>query len=235
MGHVPWCLWRTFPSLPGSSFPPPAAAVPARAVHAAQLLPRHSVQVTPVPQTSPLWSLGPGRKAKPLWGMDARTRAGGMVWWQGKASTECTDSVCRNRSVFGKDRQGEEWLWWTVRAELSSTGSVRRWKKCSFLTWCDRKLQKLHVCFVFRPADRVMIKALQGLLTHPGWPVRTGVHCHRGGTEPGWRWFLAFFEQHPVLFYHAGHLGSHLEKPPIFLMFPAMENPAEPSVNCTEG
>lgn len=42
------------------------------------------------------------------------------------------------------------------------------------------------------------------------------------------------FEQHPVLFYHAGHLGSHLEKP-IFFKFAAMENPAQPSVNCTEG
>lgn len=46
---------------------------------------------------------------------------------------------------------------------------------------------------------------------------------------------FSFFEQHPVLFCHTGHLGSHLEKPSIFLKFPAMENPAQPSVNGTEG
>lgn len=47
---------------------------------------------------------------------------------------------------------------------------------------------------------------------------------------------FSFSEQHPVLFYHAGYLGSHLEiTPSYFLTFPGMENPVQLSINCTEG
>lgn len=46
---------------------------------------------------------------------------------------------------------------------------------------------------------------------------------------------FSFFEQHPVLFCHAGHLGSNLEKPSIFFKFPAMENSAQLPLDCTEG
>lgn len=180
-------------------------------------------QVTPVPQTSPLWSLGLGRKDKPLWEMSARNWAGGMVWWQGKASTERADSVFRNRSVFGKDRQGEEWLWWTERAELSSIGHVRRWKKCSFPT-----------CVVTENSRNYMYVLSFGQLkgydkSFPRAPNPPRLTCEDRSSlslRRDWTWvkvIFSFFEQYPVLFYHAGHLGSHLEKPPILLMFPAME------------
>lgn len=139
MGHIPWYLWRTLPSHTDGQLWAAPFHLLLQPVLFMQLScspgsPQCTKQVTPVSQTSPLWSLGLGRKDKPLWGMNARRRAGGMAWWQGKSSMECADSVFRNRDMFGKDGQGEEWLWWTARAELSSIGHARRWKKCSFPT-----------------------------------------------------------------------------------------------------
>lgn len=87
-------------ALPVSSFPPLSAAA-ASAVHEFTCCPgsaQCSKQVTPVPQTSFLWSLGLGGKDKPLWGMNARKRAGG----DGVVARESKHRVRRTDTCLGR-------------------------------------------------------------------------------------------------------------------------------------
>lgn len=136
LGHVLWYLWRTLPShtdgiTPCEQLPSPCCSALccscSSAAPQAVLSAPSSSPYLPKPLPSASWDLGERPSSSGEW-MQGRGLGDGLV-----ASMECTDSVFRNRSMFGKDRQGQEWLWWTARAELSSIGHARRWKIC----FCD--------------------------------------------------------------------------------------------------
>lgn len=61
------------------------------------------------------------------------------------------------------------------------------------------------------------------------WEDRISLSLRRA-----WTWvkvICSFFEQHPVLVYHAGHLGSHLEKPPSYFFNVSRNGKSSTTIN----
>lgn len=164
-------------SLPASTIHPLTAA---GAISAAHLGPR----LLPDAQTA----LGAANRS-PQFPKALPSGPGACDKGQAPKGNECRERVARVASAWGsgKGRQGHrvQKMSWEKKLYVERTGEVRSgsegqqgqsWlcrahrevqETCFPDTWCGRKLQKLHLWFVFWPADRVIPKALQGLLIHP--------------------------------------------------------------------